>query len=109
MELKHDAVAGTLESSDVQVKIEPSNNGIKIDIESSVKSQFGRQIEETVEDVLEKLQVQNASVYVQDKGALECTIRARVETAVFRAVDQTTNLPWGSKLWKEILEEQWCF
>lgn len=97
MELKHSAVAGTLESSDVQIKIEPADK-LVINIESSVMAQFGKQIEKTVKDVLEKLEVESANVDVQDKGALECTIKARVETAVFRAVDQTTNLPWGSKL-----------
>lgn len=97
MELKHAAVAGTLESSDVQIKIEPAND-LSISIESSVKAQFGRQIEETVRGVLERLEVENADVKVQDKGALECTIKARVETAVFRAIDKTTGLPWGSQI-----------
>lgn len=97
MELKHDAVAGTLESSDALVKIEPADE-LKIEIESSVMAQFGRQINETVREVLKDLEVEKANVKVQDKGALECTLKARVETAVFRAVDQTSNLPWGSKL-----------
>ncbi|WP_455257266.1 citrate lyase acyl carrier protein [Peptoniphilus asaccharolyticus] len=97
MELKHDAVAGTLESSDALVKIEPADE-LKIEIESSVMAQFGRQINETVRGVLKDLEVEKANVKVQDKGALECTLKARVETAVFRAVDQTSNLPWGSKL-----------
>ena len=36
MEIKKTAMAGTLESSDVQVTIEPSENGIEILLESSV-------------------------------------------------------------------------
>lgn len=97
MDLKHQAIAGTLESSDAQVTVEPQT-GLDITIESSVMGQFGRQIRESVLDVLNKLEVENARVIVRDKGALDCTLRSRVETAVFRAVDQTENLPWGSKL-----------
>ncbi|MDY2987813.1 MAG: citrate lyase acyl carrier protein [Peptoniphilus sp.] len=97
MELKHDAVAGTLESSDALVRIEPAED-LQVEIESSVMAQFGRQINETVRAVLKDLEVEKAKVRVQDKGALECTLKARVETAVFRAVDQTSNLPWGSKI-----------
>lgn len=97
MELKHDAVAGTLESSDALVRIEPAED-LQVEIESSVMAQFGRQINETVRAVLKDLEVEKAKIQVQDKGALECTLKARVETAVFRAVDQTSNLPWGSKL-----------
>lgn len=97
MELKHDAIAGTLESSDVQVKISPSN-GLTLHIESAVMAQFGRQIEESVRDVLSKLSVTDAEVEIRDKGALDCTIRARVQTAVFRAADRTEDLPWRTKL-----------
>ena len=48
MEIKKTAMAGTLESSDVQVTIEPSENGIEILLESSVMRQFGRQIRAVV-------------------------------------------------------------
>lgn len=98
MELKHPALAGSLESSDVQVMISPLGNGIELSIESSVLSQFGKQIKATVLEVLKQLEVENAKVIVVDKGALDCTIRSRVQTAVFRAMDQTDNLPWGVKM-----------
>ncbi|MGO1580862.1 MAG: citrate lyase acyl carrier protein [Peptoniphilaceae bacterium] len=97
MDLKHRAIAGTLESSDVQVTIEPSED-LNVNIKSSVMAQFGRQIEETVYEVLNNLEVRKAKVIIEDKGALDCTLRARVETAIFRAVDQNENLPWRSKL-----------
>ena len=49
MVLKTVGVAGTLESSDAMITVEPANQGgIVIDVSSSVKRQFGRQIEETV-------------------------------------------------------------
>ena len=78
------ATAGTLESSDVFVTLEPNENGVEIEIDSVVQKQFGHVIRQTVEDVLNELEVENAKVNVVDRGALDCVIRARVETAVLR-------------------------
>lgn len=97
MELIHRAIAGTQESSDAQVTVEPSD-ALTITIESSVKEQFGRQIQASVEEVLKNLEVSKGKIKVEDKGALDCTLRSRVQTAIFRSVDQTSNLPWGVKL-----------
>lgn len=77
------ATAGTLESSDVFVTLEP-HDGLQIDIDSVVKNQFGEEILRTVEDVLSELNVRNAKLSIVDRGALDCVIRARVETAVLR-------------------------
>ena len=98
MEIKKTAMAGTLESSDVQVTIEPSENGIEILLESSVMRQFGKQIRAVVKETLERLEVTNARVALVDKGAWDCTIKARVEGAVFRACEKTENYPWGGAI-----------
>ena len=95
MEIKKAAMAGTLESSDAQVTVEPGENGIQLSIESSVIHQFGRQIKATVEETLERLEVTNAKVTVVDKGALDCTLKARVECAVYRSKGIAENIPWG--------------
>lgn len=87
------AVAGTLESSDAMVTIEPAER-LSIDISSSVLNQYGRQIKQTVEDTLSRLDVSNVRVTVVDKGALDCTLKARVECAVFRACDFEGRYPW---------------
>ena len=78
------AMAGTLESSDVFVTLEPRDEGLEIEIDSVVKNQFGDAILRTVEDVLAELDVHNAKLSIVDRGALDCVIRARVETAVMR-------------------------
>ena len=78
------ATAGTLESSDVFVTLEPRAKGIEIEIDSVVKNQFGDAIRIAVQDVLRCEGVENANVRVIDRGALECVIRARVEAAVCR-------------------------
>lgn len=78
------ANAGTLESSDVFVTLEPHEGGLEIEIDSVVKNQYGDAIRATVEDVLRDMQVASARVTIVDRGALDCVIRARVETAVMR-------------------------
>ena len=77
------ATAGTLESSDVFVTLEP-HDGLQIEIDSVVKEQFGDMILHTVEEVLGESDVRNAKLSIVDRGALDCVIRARVETAVLR-------------------------
>jgi citrate lyase subunit gamma (acyl carrier protein) len=96
MIIEKSAVAGTLESSDAQVMVEPADDGIELTLESSVMNQYGRQIKATVLETLERLGVENARVSVVDKGALDCTIKARVECAVFRSCGASeANIPWG--------------
>lgn len=84
MEIQKTAMAGTLESSDVQITVEPSDR-LSLTIESSVINQYGRQIKAVVLKTLKELEVMNAKVTVIDRGALECTLKARVECAVYRS------------------------
>ncbi len=88
MILKIPAVAGTLESSDVQIAIAPNpGRGVEIELESDVKAQFGEAIEATVRDVLSDMDVSDASVRLLDKGALDCVIRARLRCAICRSAE----------------------
>lgn len=104
MEVKGTVMAGTLESSDAQVTVEPGT-GIELSIESSVINQYGKKIRATVLETLERLEVKDAKVTVVDKGALDCTLKARVEGAVFRASGYSEDvicagkkLPWGGAI-----------
>lgn len=85
MEIKNRAAAGTLESSDIYVIVEPNDNGIELQLESIVFNQFGEEIEKTVREVLNDYKVENIKIQLKDRGAVECAIRARVETALKRA------------------------
>ena len=82
--IKKRASAGTMESSDVYVELEPSEDGNRISLQSAVLGQFGDSIRASVEDVLAKFNVQNAKLNIIDQGALDCVLRARVETAIRR-------------------------
>ena len=77
-----------MESSDVYVEIEPCDSGLELQIESVVEKQFGEEIKSAVYDVLQQYDITNASVRVADRGALECVIRARVETAIIRGKEE---------------------
>ena len=95
MEIKKPAVAGTLESSDCMVTVEPGQGGVELELESAVIRQYGKQIRKVIHETLERLDVTNAKITVVDKGALDCTIKARVECAVYRSNDVKDSLPWG--------------
>ena len=77
------ASAGTMESSDAYVEIEPADS-LQVNLESVVLNQFGQEIDRVVREVLAEQGVEKATVRVVDRGALECVIRARVETAIVR-------------------------
>ena len=95
MEILKTAVAGTLESSDCMVTVEPAQSGLEIELESAVIRQYGRQIRKVTQETLERLDVRNARVSIVDKGALDCTIKARVECAVMRAAEYEGRINWG--------------
>ena len=83
-EIVKKAAAGTMESSDAYVEIEPGTAGIELQLESVVQQQFGASIRSVVEEVLSDCGITNAKISVVDRGALDCVIRARVETAIVR-------------------------
>ncbi|MBQ9969483.1 MAG: citrate lyase acyl carrier protein [Oscillospiraceae bacterium] len=84
MKITSTAVAGTLESSDVYVKVEPCD-ALEISIESVVYNQFAEEIEASVKNVLNEMGVESGKISINDKGAIDCVIQARVETAIKRA------------------------
>lgn len=85
MEIKREAMAGTLESSDIMVTVAPAAAGVQIELNSSVEQYYGDSIRATMQKVLAELGVTQATVTAVDHGALDCTIRARMTTAVKRA------------------------
>ena len=95
MKIDKAAIAGTLESSDCMVTVEQGNGSVELELESVVMNQFGEQIQKVVRETLERLDVKDVFISIVDKGALDCTIKARVECAVYRSAGQKTDVPWG--------------
>ena len=77
------ASAGTYESSDCIITIS-KHTTLEITIESIVFEQFGDQIRQVIKDTLESYQLNNLKVECFDKGALDYTIKSRLETALKR-------------------------
>lgn len=94
MEIKETAVAGTPESSDIQIMVSKGTNGIAIDLQSDVEKQFGDQIRSVITETLNKLGVTDAKVKAVDKGALDCVVKARTIAAAQRATDTTDQPAW---------------
>ncbi|GMT44491.1 MAG: hypothetical protein IEMM0006_0323 [bacterium] len=73
--------------SDVWVEIELTrNNGLQIEVKSRVKALFGRQIRELAEKVLRFFELENAHVSIEDAGALDFVLAARLEAAIKQVI-----------------------
>jgi citrate lyase subunit beta/citryl-CoA lyase len=79
------ALAGREDKGDVKITITPGNQPEnEIVVRSSVGRLFGRHIESLVAGALKTLGVKRAHVEVDDRGALDWVMLARVEAAVKR-------------------------
>ena len=87
MKIVREALAGTQESSDLMVKIVPAHGELEIVIHSEVIKQFGEHIRQVVNDTLRAMNVDQGLIIIEDKGALDCVIRARLQSALMRAAD----------------------
>lgn len=81
------AQAGTLESSDIMVTVAPgqAGSGIVVELESIVLAQYGEDIRRVLEDTVKGMHLTDIYIKAVDRGALDCTIRARTLTALHRA------------------------
>jgi len=69
--------------SDCFITIEIKNKaGIRLQIESKVKTLYGKAIEKLLTDILSFFDIKNAEVALEDSGALDFVIAARMEAAI---------------------------
>jgi citrate lyase subunit gamma (acyl carrier protein) len=87
MRIRSKASAGTMQSSDLMVVVEPAET-LTVDIDSTVKKQYEHLIRARISATLEQLQVSAGHIKISDRGALDYAIAARVETAVRRAAKE---------------------
>ncbi|MEC6833935.1 citrate lyase acyl carrier protein [Photobacterium toruni] len=95
MKICQSAIAGTFESSDVFIEIEPSEQ-FQLTV-TSTATQFRDAVEAQVRCVLDKLNINNGIWRVTDSGALDCIIAARVQVAALRGAKQIS-LHWEEML-----------
>lgn len=81
------AQAGTVESSDILIMLAPADagTGIKVELVSPTMQQYGVQIRKLITETLIGHGINDVQVHANDRGALDCTIKARVITALERA------------------------
>jgi len=81
------AQAGTVESGDILVLLAPAGvgSGITVELVSPTMQQYGKQIKNLITETLSSRGINDVQVHANDKGALDCTIKARVITALERA------------------------
>ena len=87
MRIRTKASAGTMQSSDLMVVVEPSET-LRVDVDSTVKKQYEHLIRAQISATLEQLQVTAWHIKISDRGALDYAIAARVETAIRRAAKE---------------------
>ena len=72
--------------SDCWVRLEPrTSGGLELCIRSKVEAMYGDAVRATCRAVLETLGVKDAAVSLEDAGALDFVLAARIEAAVKRA------------------------
>jgi citrate lyase subunit gamma (acyl carrier protein) len=87
MMIARKAQAGTMQSSDLTVSVEPAE-ALTVEVESTVKQQFEHLIRKVVDGVLAAHGVTAGRVRITDRGALDYAIQARLETALQRAAGE---------------------
>lgn len=86
-----------MESSDILITVEPgSKSGLEIKLSSVVEKQFGRRIRRVIAETAEKHGLSDALITANDRGALDCTIAARVATAIYRGAGSVQD-QWEAK------------
>ena len=87
MEFTGDMItSGSEAKDDFVVSLELIGKGRCIEINSKVARKFYQSIKEDVEEILNEYKIQNVKIKIDDMGAFDFAIKARVETAVKRAL-----------------------
>ncbi len=87
MKIMKEAMAGSLESSDCLIMVKPSEK-LEIEIESIVQKRYGKQIRAAIEETLDEMGITSGYYKVQDKGAIDYCLRARVQTVTRRGCEE---------------------
>lgn len=81
MQISKITSAGAYAKCDARVTLCPADV-LEVEIRSAVQALFGDSIKRCVSDMLQAWQIECGHVLVEDKGALEWVIAARLEAAI---------------------------
>ena len=98
MEIKETTSAGTIDKCDCLVTVSKGEGDIKINLSSKVLYQYGDSIRNIILQTLKKLHINDVTVDIEDMGAFEYVIVARLEAAIYRSQKQMNQIPWGDVL-----------
>lgn len=89
MKFKKAASAGTMDSCDISIRIEAGEApGNLVTLSSVVERQYGEHIRRKIHQLLDSYALTGVAVNAVDRGALDCTIEARVICAIHRACEE---------------------
>lgn len=97
MTILNEATAGTAESGDARVTVRPNTGGgLTLELRGPSVIRYGDEIRAAALSILSALGVAEAAVTIEEKGALDATIRARLAAACGRAAGTTATaqVPW---------------
>ena len=103
MSIRDQFEAGFVSKSDCLVKYEATAEPLSIEVHSSVQSLFGNAIRTCAMQMLEEFKVTTGALLVDDDGALDLVIRARIEAVLRSAgylsqkrlfVDASSGISW---------------
>lgn len=100
MEIQKTASAGTTEKCDCLVTVSKGSGDRTVRLKSKVLYEYGDRMVALVHQCLTKMGIQDALVEVEDMGAFDHILVARLQTAVYRSQDKTENIPWGELLYE---------
>ena len=85
--IKREATCGQEAKSDCIVTVQPSDT-LEIVVKSKLQKLYGKAIQKTAEEMAEKLGVEKGKILINDCGALDWVLRARIECAIKRAEEE---------------------
>lgn len=89
MKITKTAQAGASQLSDILIQVMPNpEGGIRLELDSKrvILKQFGKQMERVVREKIDEMEIEDLVLKAKDNGALDYTIRARVQAAIERAI-----------------------
>ncbi len=95
MEIIEKACAGTEDKSDCLITVSKGEGKVTVHLISNVLYEYGNQIVDIIHKTLERLDINDITVDVEDRGAFDYVIIARLEAAIYRSIKQTDQIPWG--------------